>query len=146
LRRETTIVNNFIKIVFTQKTGYRIVRETLSRIIAKEDKEYFQQCYIWHRKGIYYLLHWSEFFALDDKNFDFINEKNIRMRNKIAKELVKYELIEITNPERINFWRYFDSSVSDFVMYDITEDFVKFIVSPHDRIISYNVKHRRIIK
>ena len=52
------------------------VRETLTRIgvASKKEKKLYQSCHILHKQGLYYIVHFKELFALDNKPSNFSEE------------------------------------------------------------------------
>src|SRR5210317_2420103 len=72
------------------------VRETLSRIgvASRKEKKLFQSCHILHKRGLYYIVHFKELFALDGKDTN-ITENDVSRRNSIANLLGDWGLIEI---------------------------------------------------
>ena len=63
-----------------------------------KDKTLFQSCHILHKQGRYYIVHFKELFALDDKYTDFTEEDKGR-RNTIAGFLEEWNLFKIINRE-----------------------------------------------
>ena len=76
------------------------VRETLSRIgvASKKEKVLYQSCHILHKKGRYFITHFKELFALDDKAADF-QENDLQRRNTIAKLLSDWGLVDIVSQD-----------------------------------------------
>jgi len=72
------------------------VRETLSRIgvASRKDKTLFQSCHILHKQGKYYIVHFKELFALDEKDTN-LSENDIARRNTIANLLSDWGLIDV---------------------------------------------------
>lgn len=77
-------------------------KETLTRIgiASKKSKELFQSCFILHKQGLYYIVHFKELFALDGKPTT-IEFEDIKRRNTIAKLLQEWNLLEIKTKEEI---------------------------------------------
>ena len=82
---------------------FLVLVETLTRIgiASKKDKTLFQSCHILHKRGKYYILHFKEFFKLDNK-FSSISESDLRRRNRIALLLEEWKLLKIVNPKKID--------------------------------------------
>ncbi len=78
------------------------VRETLTRIgvASRNEKKLYQSCHILHKQGKYYIVHFKELFLLDGKHSDF-SENDTQRRNRIAKLLSDWGLIEIVNDKLI---------------------------------------------
>jgi hypothetical protein len=136
---EFLLLSNFIEVKFLNENGYRVVRETIARICTKVDDQYTQECFLYHRRNKYYIVHWSEMFALDNKDYTYINERNLRLRNKIARLLVKYNLIKIINDDNINEWVYIDVNSKErmIVIYD---GFLRFKVLSFEESRNNNIK------
>ena len=73
------------------------VKETLERIgVANFEKKILQQtCYILHKRGEYYIVSAAEMSALDGKGD--VNEKDIAQRNRAAKLLEEWNMINIVD-------------------------------------------------
>ena len=74
------------------------VRETLSRIgvASRKEKTLFQSCYILHKQGKYYIVHFKELFALDGKDTN-LSENDIARRNTIANLLSDWGLVNVVS-------------------------------------------------
>lgn len=77
--------------------------------------------------------------AYNDGDFSFITEDNLRLRNKIAKELVKYDLVRIINIDRIEFWRYFNKDENDFITYNIDNKFIRYNILNYEQANKYKL-------
>lgn len=93
-------VENLLEIKLKSEDDFLKVRETLTRIgvASRKERKLFQSCHILHKRGLYYLTHFKELFALDGKPTDF-SESDLGRRNTIANLLVEWGLIEIVNPD-----------------------------------------------
>ena len=78
------------------------VRETLTRIgvASRAEKKLYQSCHILHKQGKYYITHFKELFLLDGKTANF-SDNDIQRRNRIAKLLEDWGLVEVVNSELI---------------------------------------------
>jgi hypothetical protein len=76
------------------------IRETLTRIgiAAKKENILYQSCHILHKRGKYYIVHFKEMFALENKPSDITVDDIVR-RNTIAKLLEQWGLCEVTSKE-----------------------------------------------
>jgi len=94
-------ITDLVEVTLTEKDDFLKVRETLTRIgvASKKDKTLFQSCHILHKKGLYYLVHFKELFALDGKPTD-ITENDLSRRNAIANLLEDWGLIKIVKKEQ----------------------------------------------
>ena len=77
------------------------VRETLTRIgvASRNSNKLYQSCHILHKQGKYFIVSFKEMFLLDGKESN-LTENDIQRRNRIAKLLSDWGLIEICCPER----------------------------------------------
>ena len=55
---------------------------------------------ILHKKGLYYLVHFKELFALDGKETD-LSENDLARRNAIAKLLEDWGLVTVVNKNQV---------------------------------------------
>ena len=78
------------------------IRETLSRIgvASKQDKTLWQSAHILHRQGRYFITHFKEMFALDNRPSDIIYD-DIYRRNTIALLLEEWGLCTILSKDGI---------------------------------------------
>ena len=78
------------------------VRETLTRIgvSSKTENKLYQSCHILHKQGRYFIVHFKELFMLDGKSSDFI-DNDVQRRNRIAKLLSDWGLVELCSLEKI---------------------------------------------
>lgn len=77
------------------------VRETLTRIgvASKKEKKLFQSCHILHKQGCYYIVHFKELFALDNKPSNF-SEEDVGRRNTIANLMAEWGLVDLIDPNK----------------------------------------------
>ena len=96
-----TNITDLVEVTLNEKDDFLKVRETLTRIgvASKKDKTLYQSCHILHKKGLYYLVHFKELFALDGKPTD-ITENDLSRRNAIANLLEDWGLIKIVKKEQ----------------------------------------------
>lgn len=75
---------------------FLVIKETLQRIgVPKEsNKTIMQTCHILYKKNRYFIVHFKEMFALDNKAVNYTQEDMYR-RNKIASLLEEWELCDI---------------------------------------------------
>lgn len=95
-------VSDLVEIKLTEEDDFLKVRETLTRIgvASKKDRILYQSCHILHKKGLYYLVHFKELFALDGKETD-LSENDLARRNAIAKLLEDWGLVTVVNKKQI---------------------------------------------
>lgn len=77
------------------------VRETLTRIgvASKKEKKLYQSCHILHKQGLYYIVHFKELFALDNKPSNF-SEEDVGRRNTIANLMAEWGLVDLVDPSK----------------------------------------------
>lgn len=85
-----------------------IINETLSRIgiINRRKKIIYQSCHLLKQYDSYFLVHFKQLFPLSTNKEGFagfgdVTNKDIIRRNRIAYLLVKWNMIEVINPEDI---------------------------------------------
>lgn len=91
-------VDSFIEVTLKQSDDFLKVKETLTRIgIASEkNRTLYQSCHILHKKGLYYIVHFKELFALDGKPSS-ITDDDLARRNTIANLLSDWGLVNIVD-------------------------------------------------
>ena len=87
-----------LEVALREPDDFLKVRETLTRIgvASRKERKLYQSCHILHKKGKYYIVHFKELFALDGKHTN-ISENDVQRRNRIAKLLSDWGLLEIVN-------------------------------------------------
>lgn len=95
------MIDTMIEIKLKDDDDFLKVRETLTRIgvASKKSQTLYQSCHILHKRGKFYIVHFKELFALDNKVTDFSDEDRGR-RNKIANLLAEWGLITLVDPEK----------------------------------------------
>lgn len=94
--------SHMVEVFLSEPDDFLKVRETLTRIgvASRKEKKIYQSCHILHKQGRYFIVHFKELFALDGKHTN-ISLNDIQRRNRIAKLLCDWNLIEIADPEKI---------------------------------------------
>ena len=89
-----------VEVILNEPDDFLKVRETLTRIgvASRKEKKLYQSCHILHKQGKYYIVHFKELFALDGK-YANITVNDIQRRNRIAKLLNDWGLIEIVSED-----------------------------------------------
>ena len=95
-------ISDLVEIKIKEEDDFLKVRETLTRIgvASKKDRVLYQSCHILHKKGLYYLVHFKELFALDGKETD-LSENDLARRNAIAKLLEDWGLVTVVNKNQV---------------------------------------------
>ena len=94
--------SQMVEIFLSEPDDFLKVRETLTRIgvASRKEKKIYQSCHILHKQGRYFIVHFKELFALDGKHTN-ITLNDIQRRNRIAKLLSDWNLVELANAEEI---------------------------------------------
>ena len=93
-----TNLKEMVEVALKTDDDFLKIRETLTRIgvASRKDKTIYQSCYILHKQGRYYIVHFKELFALDGKPTNFSDNDKAR-RNTIANLLSEWGLLSILN-------------------------------------------------
>lgn len=91
-----------IEVTLDEPDTFLVVKETLQRvgISSKHEKKLYQSAHILHKTGKYYIVSYKELFALDGK-YCTLSQSDVQRRNRIAKLLSDWGLINIVRPEQI---------------------------------------------
>jgi len=94
--------SQMVEIFLSAPDDFLKVRETLTRIgvASRKEKKIYQSCHILHKQGRYYIVHFKELFALDGKHTN-ITLNDVQRRNRIAKLLSDWNLVELANAEEV---------------------------------------------
>ena len=92
-----------LEVTLKQPDDFLKIRETLTRIgvASRKNKVLYQSCYILHKQGRYFIVHFKELFALDGKQADLL-DNDIQRRNTVAKLLADWGLLDIMDAYRYN--------------------------------------------
>ena len=96
-------IEDLVEIDFNEPDDFLKIKETLTRIgvSSRKEKKLFQSCHILHKRGRYYIVHFKELFALDGLPSD-ISDNDIARRNRIAKLLEEWGLLQIIDKDKVN--------------------------------------------
>ena len=99
----TVNLEEMVEIKLNKEDDFLKVKETLTRIgvASRKDKTLFQSCYILHKQGRYFIVHFKELFALDGKQTDF-DENDMARRNTIANLLSEWGLLTLCDNNDID--------------------------------------------
>lgn len=94
--------NDLVEIKLNQPDDFLKVRETLTRIgvASRTENKLYQSCHILHKQGRYYIVSFKELFLLDGKLSD-LSENDLQRRNRIAKLLSDWGLVQIVDPSKV---------------------------------------------
>lgn len=96
------LVKSLVEVKLEKDEDFLKIKETLTRIgvASKKENRLFQSCHILHKQGKYFIVHFKELFALDNKVTNFSEEDKAR-RNTIVSLLEEWKLIKVVNPSMI---------------------------------------------
>ena len=91
-----------IEVLLKHPDDFLKVRETLTRIgvASRTEKTLYQSCHILHKQGRYFIVHFKELFLLDGKSANF-TDNDILRRNRIAKLISDWGLVELVTPSQV---------------------------------------------
>ena len=91
-----------LEVILNEPDDFLKVRETLTRIgvASRHDNKLFQSCYILHKQGRYFIVHFKELFLLDGKPSNLL-ENDIHRRNTIATLLSDWGLVQFSLEEAL---------------------------------------------
>jgi len=94
-------IDSMLEITIPEPDSFLKIKETLTRIgvASKKDNTLYQSCHILHKKGLYYIIHFKELFALDGKETN-ISTSDIERRNTIAFLLQDWNLLKVIDAEK----------------------------------------------
>lgn len=84
------------------KEHFSIVRESLDRIgiASKEKKILNPSCYLLHKRGKYYIIHFKNLLTMDGKETNYSEEDEVRQAS-IARLLEDWGLVEIVDGQEM---------------------------------------------
>lgn len=85
-----SIVGTFLEIEPLSRPDFLKVRETLTRIGYSQDGTLFQTCFVLHKRGRYYVVHYREMQALDGKPV-VPGPLDVEHRNGVASLLAQWK-------------------------------------------------------
>lgn len=93
--------HELIEVKLNNEDSFLIIKETLTRIGIKDKEEpkLYQSCYILHKKGKYYIVHFKNLRALDGIPTNFTLTDRYRL-NAIVGLLEKWGLVTIIDPDK----------------------------------------------
>lgn len=93
------LISSFIEVTLPDERNFLKVKETLTRIGvgSAKTRTVYQSCHILHKRGKYFIVHFKEMFMLDGKQSD-MDDSDIARRNRIAKLLAEWKLVDLKDP------------------------------------------------
>ncbi len=93
---EDYILTREVKLTSPEK--FTVIMETLERIgmVSLHNKTLFQSCHILQKRGKFYIVHFKEMYALDNKECT-LSIEDVAIRNLITTLLVKWGMVELVN-------------------------------------------------
>ena len=93
--------DEMLEISLAEPDDFLKIMETLTRIgvASNKNKKLYQSCHILHKQGRYYIVHFKEMFALDNKSAN-ITVNDIKRRNTIAHLLQEWGLLTIVDVDK----------------------------------------------
>lgn len=90
--------DSMLEVTLPEPDNFLKIKETLTRIGIASRKEHklYQSCHILHKQGRYYIVHFKELFALDDKETN-LTVNDIERRNTVAVLLQDWGLLKIVS-------------------------------------------------
>jgi hypothetical protein len=91
-----------LEVEFESKDMFLKIMETLTRIgvSANRGQTVIQSCHIYHKRGLYYIVHFKELFALDGRSVNLLKD-DIGRRNTIACLLEEWGMLTILDQDRV---------------------------------------------
>lgn len=92
-----------IEVKLTEIGHFSVVRESLERIgfANKNTNTISPSCYLLHKQGRYYIIHFKNLLKMDGKKTDF-TEEDARRQASIAKLLEKWKMVEIVDRAKVD--------------------------------------------
>ena len=94
-------IDSMVEVTLRHDEDFLKVKETLTRIgvASRKNKALYQSCHILHKQQKYYIVHFTELFALDGKPTNFSEEDQGR-RNTITNLLSEWGLVDVADPSK----------------------------------------------
>ena len=94
--------DQMVEVILNEPDDFLKVRETLTRIgvASRKEKKIYQSCHILHKQGRYFLVHFKELFALDEKHAN-LTSNDVQRRNRIAQLLADWGLVGVVDADKI---------------------------------------------
>ena len=94
--------DQMVEVILNEPDDFLKVRETLTRIgvASRKEKKLYQSCYILHKQGRYFIVHFKELFALDGKHAN-LTVNDVQRRNRIVRLLADWGLITVVKEDSV---------------------------------------------
>ncbi len=87
-----------VEVTLEEKEDFHKVCETLTRIGHREGRnELTQLCYLFHKQGRYWIIHYKGMFAIDGDTSYIYDVEDVEKQNKVASLIHKYGLAKVVN-------------------------------------------------
>lgn len=97
------LLDKFVEITVKSDDEFLIIRETLTRIGTPKDNQLLQQCYIFHKQGRYYIVHYRHMLAFNGKDVTILPEDWSKAR-AVANMLVNWGLTKVIPKHHSTDW------------------------------------------
>jgi len=93
---------SMVEVILNEPDDFLKIKETLTRmgIASMTSKVLYQTCNILHKQGKYFIVHFKELFALDNKEAT-LTVADIERRNTIIKLLSEWGLVQVVDKSKI---------------------------------------------
>lgn len=93
----SALIETFVEVTLPDRSSFGKTRETLTRIGEAAGDVLHQLCYILHKKGRYYIVHYKEMHALDGQTTKMgpFDDDDRRERDTIASLLQDWGLVTV---------------------------------------------------
>ncbi len=103
-KRQEQILKTFVEVKLKKVENFSVIRELLTRIgvTYTQQKVLRQSCFIFQKRGRYYIVHFKELFNLDGKLDNAVSAFDEGIRNGVVKLLEKQGLILILTEDNLD--------------------------------------------
>lgn len=92
---------SMLEVTLPNPDSFLKICETLTRIgiASQKEKKLTQSCYILHKQGKYFIVHFLEMFILDGR-YSTLTLDDVARRNRIALLLEEWNLLTVVNKDK----------------------------------------------
>ena len=103
-KRQEGILKTFVEVKLKKASNFNIIRELLTRIGIQypEQNTLRQSCFIFQKRGRYYIVHFKELYNLDGKLDKAVSEFDEGIRNAVVIHIEKAGLISVLTEDNLN--------------------------------------------